>query len=116
MESQGNSPSFSILSDSLLTTRISELATQQVPVGAFRTLGHLLAAEEVLDMLAANGIRDAEYLEIEGRARAYIASHPELLSAPWLRTGGAVYDLLSEAREARLCQAEPRDLSDRKVA
>lgn len=102
--------------DSSFSSLVREMVKHQVPPGRFTNLGHLLAAEEVLDLLAAHGIKDSEYLDIEGYAKAYLAQHPELLDSPWLRNGGAVYDLITSAREARLIQQESVAMLEKRTA
>lgn len=106
MFQQGKLRPAAIDSSSFLTQCFQEPSNQQLPDGPFKTLGHLLAAEEVLDTLSANGVHDAEYLDIERRAKSFIRAHPELLKAPWLRPAGAVYDLIQSAREAALQEQE----------
>jgi hypothetical protein len=109
--------SFSLfLTDSASPNPIDELVAPQVPAGRFTRLAHLLAAEEVLDSLAAQSLRGDGYFDIEARARAYIKEHPELLNAAWLRNGGAVYDLIEAAREGRLIHQEPLDAHQKRVA
>lgn len=104
-ENQATPPSS--ISNSQLLAKVRELTTQEIPAGPFVHLGHLVAAEETLDLLADKPAFAAECAELQTRARAFIYEHPELLKAPWVRNAGAVYDLLQEAREKLLRSQEP---------
>lgn len=106
MFTQGKLRPAAIDSSSFLTIRIQDLTSQQLPDGPFTSIGHLLAAEEALDAMSANGVHDAEYLDIERRAKSFIRKHPELLTSPWIRPAGAVFDLIEGAREAALQEQE----------
>lgn len=68
--------------------------------GPLRTIAQLLAAEERLDELEGQGATAAhpEYFALRQRVLAFVATHPELLEAPWLRCAGAVSDMLQELR------------------
>lgn len=59
----------------------------------------LLFAEEVLDAMDAELVDKTQYAQLHAKADAYVATHPELLHRPWLRTAGAVHDIIEAHRQ-----------------
>lgn len=62
------------------------------------TLAQLIFAEEVLDDLDAQPDAEIAGAFLRARAEAYVRANPDLLSAPWLRNAGAVYDIIERVR------------------
>jgi hypothetical protein len=61
------------------------------------TLAGLLLCEQVLDALGMVNLRGTGvYKMLEGKAASYLRASPHLLLQPWLRNGGAVFDLVSQ--------------------
>lgn len=82
-------------------------------VSRVNNLAQLLYAEEVLDDLADKGkTGTVEYQYLRQCAASYVKANPELLAASWLRSGGAVFDIIEEQREAALVALESEDLPD----
>jgi hypothetical protein len=61
-------------------------------------LAKLLLAEEILDDMAGTYDLNEEYWMLHARAVEYVRANRELLVQPWLRNGGAVYDIIAKVR------------------
>lgn len=67
------------------------------------SLAQLLFAEEVLDEMVAQGQEGSlNYLYLKQRATEYVKANPALLSTPWLRVAGAVFDIIEAVRNEYL--------------
>jgi len=88
---------FRLISVPSLDIPKTDAAALGLPEGKFTSVSHLLAAEVRMDALDATGARTAEYKALRNKALAFIKENPSILTAPWPRTGGAVYDLIKAA-------------------
>ncbi len=65
-----------------------------------RTLGDLVLVEEYLDSVDGGLLaRTAVYAGLQQEAQRFLRSRPELVRLPWVRNGGAIYDLVQRLRE-----------------
>ena len=62
------------------------------------TLAQLIFAEEVIDDMESRKEASLTCQLLRARAEAFVRANPELLNAPWLRNGGAVYDIIERVR------------------
>lgn len=72
-------------------------------VDTVQTVSDLLMAEEVLDDLANRRLdHTLDYQSLLAKCAFFLASHPEVYMQPWLRNGGAVYDLVHNVKDIAL--------------
>ena len=72
------------------------------------SISKLLEAEEAMDAIAAVSYRGMFYRHLEEHAEKYLKANLCLLTEPWLRTGGAVYDMHEKLRAAKLATCRLR--------
>ncbi len=70
----------------------------------------LLFAEEVLDAMDAELVQRTLYADLHAKADQYVREHLELLQKPWLRTAGAVHDILEALRQEKGIKLAPPGL------
>ena len=61
----------------------------------------LLFAEEVLDAMDADLVDKVHYAALHVKAETFVKGNLELLTKPWLRTAGAVHDIIETLRQER---------------
>ena len=73
------------------------------PIGSFGTnidtLSKLIAAEEAMDAMAADRNLGLFYQYLELHSEKFLKANPLLLSEPWVRSGGAVHDMIQRLRK-----------------
>ena len=62
----------------------------------------LLFAEELLDGMDAGLVFKEGYAELYQKAEAYVLANPALLTTPWLRSAGAVHDIIEAIKQQRM--------------
>lgn len=76
-----------------------EVAEPRVP--EIRTIQELLHAEVVIDAMESETGPNTSSKILRNRAKAFISKNHDLFDTPWLRKGGAVYDIISQLRANR---------------
>jgi hypothetical protein len=65
-----------------------------------KNLADLVFAEEILDDLESMGLAGNQaYFRFRGLVCTYVYNNPALFLEPWLRNGGAVFDIIENARQ-----------------
>lgn len=80
---------------------MAELKGPPCNIGAgIDSFAKLTAAEESMDAMAAEENCGLFYQYLELQVEKYLRANPSLLQVPWVRKGGAVYDLIEKMRVA----------------